>query len=225
MNTEIDIKCVNEIRMLAAELPLKANSGHQGAPIGCAPIAHILWGYVMNYYNEDTEWINRDRFVLSNGHASSLLYTMLYLTEQGLNLDDLKNFRQLGSLTPGHPENYITKGVEVTTGPLGQGAGNAVGMAICAHNLSEKYNTNDFEIFNNYIYALCGDGCMQEGVFCEAASLAGHLGLGRLILIYDDNKITIDGNTELSFTEDIGKKFESFVIRARQRIHNRLLRL
>ncbi|CAD2095371.1 transketolase [Plasmodium vinckei petteri] len=210
MNIEIDTKCVNEIRMLAAELPLAANSGHQGAPIGCAPIAHILWGYVMNYYNEDTEWINRDRFVLSNGHMSSLLYTMLYLTEQGLALDDLKKFRQLGSLTPGHPENYVTKGVEVTTGPLGQGAANAVGMAICAHNLSEKYNTDEFEIFNNYIYATCGDGCMQEGVFCEAASLAGHLGLGRLILLYDDNKITIDGNTELSFTEDIAKKFEAF---------------
>ncbi|SBT79799.1 transketolase, putative [Plasmodium malariae] len=209
MNVELDKKCINEIRMLSAELPLQANSGHQGAPIGCAPIAHILWAYVMNYYNEDTKWINRDRFVLSNGHASALLYTMLYLTEQGLTMEDLKNFRQLESLTPGHPERHITKGVEVTTGPLGQGAANAVGMAICAHNLAEKYNTKEHKIFDNYVYAICGDGCMQEGVFCEAASLAGHLGLGRLILLYDDNKITIDGNTELSFTEDIQKKFEA----------------
>ncbi|EUD66373.1 transketolase [Plasmodium inui San Antonio 1] len=209
MNGEIDQKCINEIRMLSAELPLKANSGHQGAPIGCAPIAHILWAYVMNYYNEDTNWMNRDRFVLSNGHASALLYTMLYLTKQGLTMEDLKNFRQLESLTPGHPEKHITKGVEVTTGPLGQGASNAVGMAICAHNLAEKYNTKEFPIFDNYIYAICGDGCMQEGVFCEAASLAGHLGLGRLILLYDDNKITIDGNTDLSFTENIEKKFEA----------------
>ncbi|ANQ08910.1 Transketolase [Plasmodium coatneyi] len=209
MNGPIDQKCINEIRMLSAELPLKANSGHQGAPIGCAPIAHILWAYVMNYYNEDTNWMNRDRFVLSNGHASALLYTMLYLTKQGLTMEDLKNFRQFGSLTPGHPEKHITKGVEVTTGPLGQGASNAVGMAICAHNLAEKYNTKEFPIFDNYVYAICGDGCMQEGVFCEAASLAGHLGLGRLILLYDDNKITIDGNTELSFTENIEKKFEA----------------
>ncbi|CRH01027.1 transketolase, putative [Plasmodium relictum] len=209
MSKEIDIKCINEIRMLSAEMPLQANSGHQGAPIGCAPIAHVLWAYVMNYYNEDTKWINRDRFVLSNGHASALLYTMLYLTEQGLTIEDLKNFRQLGSLTPGHPENHITKGVEVTTGPLGQGASNAVGMAIAAHNLADKYNTKDHKIFDNYVYCICGDGCMQEGVFCEAASLAGHLGLGRLILLYDDNKITIDGNTDLSFTEDIGKKFEA----------------
>ncbi|SCP05156.1 transketolase, putative [Plasmodium ovale] len=209
MNSEVDLKCINEIRMLSAELPLQANSGHQGAPIGCAPIAHILWGYIMNYYNEDTKWINRDRFVLSNGHASALLYTMLYLTEQGLTMDDLKNFRQMGSITPGHPENHITKGVEVTTGPLGQGASNAVGMAICAHNLAEKYNTEDYNIFDNYVYAICGDGCMQEGVFCEAASIAGHLGLGRLIVLYDDNKITIDGNTELSFTENVQKKFEA----------------
>ncbi|GAW81915.1 transketolase [Plasmodium gonderi] len=209
MNPKIDEKCINEIRMLSAELPLKANSGHQGAPIGCAPMAHILWGYIMNYYNEDTNWINRDRFVLSNGHASALLYTMLYLTEQGLTMEDLKNFRQLESLTPGHPEKHITKGVEVTTGPLGQGASNAVGMAICAHNLAEKYNTKEYPIFDNYVYAICGDGCMQEGVFCESASLAGHLGLGRLIVLYDDNKITIDGNTELSFTENIEKKFEA----------------
>ncbi|CRG93687.1 transketolase, putative [Plasmodium gallinaceum] len=209
MDKDIDIKCINEIRMLSAEMPLQANSGHQGAPIGCAPIAHVLWAYVMNYYNEDTKWINRDRFVLSNGHASALLYTMLYLTEQGLTIEDLKNFRQLGSLTPGHPENHITKGVEVTTGPLGQGASNAVGMAIAAHNLADKYNTKEHKIFDNYIYCICGDGCMQEGVFCEAASLAGHLGLGRLILLYDDNKITIDGETSLSFTEDIEKKFEA----------------
>uniref|UniRef100_A0A8C9LJJ2 transketolase n=1 Tax=Piliocolobus tephrosceles TaxID=591936 RepID=A0A8C9LJJ2_9PRIM len=209
MNKELDTKCINEIRMLSAELPLKANSGHQGAPIGCAPIAHVLWSYVMHYNNEDSQWINRDRFVLSNGHASALLYTMLYLTNQGITLDDLKQFRQINSLTPGHPENHITKGVEVTTGPLGQGASNAVGLAIGAHHLAEKYNTSEFKIFDNYVYAICGDGCMQEGVFCEAASLAGHLGLGRLILLYDDNNITIDGNTELSFTENIPKKFEA----------------
>lgn len=207
MADDIDTKCINEIRMMSAEIPLKANSGHQGSCIGCSPIAHVLYAYCMKYNNEDTKWMNRDRFILSNGHISALLYTMLHLTEQGISLDDLKQFRQLNSITPGHPECFITKGVEVTTGPLGQGAANAVGLAIAAHNIAEKYNTPEFPIFDNYIFALCGDGCMQEGVFCEAASLAGHLGLGRLILIYDDNKITIDGSTELSFTEDVAAKF------------------
>lgn len=209
MSDDIDIKCINEIRILSAEMPLAANSGHQGAPIGCAPIAHVLFSYCMKYSNDELTWINRDRFVLSNGHACALLYTMLHLTEQGLTLEDLKQFRKLNSLTPGHPENHITKGIDVSTGPLGQGASNAVGLAIAAHNIAEKYNTPEFRLFDNFVFAICGDGCMQEGVFCEAASLAGHLGLGRLILLYDDNKITIDGSTELSFTEDVGAKFRA----------------
>lgn len=212
--SSIDKRCIDEIRMLSAELPLIANSGHQGSPIGCAPIAHVLWGYIMNYFNEDPSWVNRDRFVLSNGHASALLYTMLHLTDQGLSMDDLKAFRRLKSLTPGHPENHITAGVEVTTGPLGQGAANAVGMAIAAHNFAETYSPErtgtKIPLFDNYIFCICGDGCMQEGVFAEAASLAGHLGLGRLILLYDDNQITIDGHTELSFSENVARRFEAY---------------
>lgn len=216
MADHIDTKCINEIRMVSAEMPLLANSGHQGSPIGCAPILHVLFAYCMKYNNEDIKWMNRDRFVMSNGHACSLLYTMLHLTQQGLTLEDLKQFRQRNSLTPGHPENHITEAVEVTTGPLGQGAANAVGLAIAAHHMADKYNTPEFTLFDNFVYTLCGDGCMQEGVFCEAVSLAGHLGLGRLILIYDSNKITIDGSTDLSFTEDVRAKFAALNWEVRQ---------
>lgn len=202
--------CVNSIRILAAEMVEKANSGHPGAPMGCAPIAHVLYGSIMNYSPKNSKWFNRDRFVLSNGHACALLYSMLHLTGHPLSLDDLKNFRQLGSLTPGHPENFATPGVEVSTGPLGQGISNAVGLAMAEKHLAGVYNKEGFNLVDHYTYVLCGDGCLQEGVSSEASSLAGHLGLGKLIVCYDDNLITIDGSTNLSFTEDVAKRYESY---------------
>lgn len=201
---------VNTIRILAADTVEKANSGHPGAPMGCAPIAHVLFGNFMNYSPKDPKWFNRDRFVLSNGHASALLYSMLHLTGYDLSLDDLKQFRQLGSLTPGHPENAITPGVEVSTGPLGQGISNAVGIAIAEKHLAAVFNRDGFNVIDHFTYVICGDGCLQEGISSEASSLAGHLGLGKLIVCYDDNKITIDGNTSLSFTEDVGKRYEAY---------------
>uniref|UniRef100_A0A7S1KC05 transketolase n=1 Tax=Vitrella brassicaformis TaxID=1169539 RepID=A0A7S1KC05_9ALVE len=191
-------------------MPFKANSGHPGAPMGCAPMAHALWGSIMNYAPKHPDWINRDRFVLSNGHGCALQYAMLHLAGYDLSIDDLKQFRQLHSKTPGHPESFVTPGVEVCTGPLGQGISNAVGMAIGAHHLAEKYNKKDLEIFDSYVYAICGDGCLMEGVSSEACSLAGHLGLGRLIVLYDDNKISIDGDTALAFTEEVNQRFKAY---------------
>lgn len=178
--------------------------------MGCAPMAYLLWGEVMAYSSKDPSWINRDRFVLSNGHACALQYAMLHLTGYSLSLEDLAQFRKVGSKTPGHPESFVTEGVEVCTGPLGQGICNAVGMAIAETNLAANYNEAEFSVFDHYTYVLCGDGCLQEGVSGEACSLAGHLGLGKLIVLYDDNNITIDGETELSFTEDVGKRYESY---------------
>lgn len=191
-------------------MPSAAKSGHPGAPMGCAPLAHLLWSEVMNYSPSKPEWWNRDRFVLSNGHACALQYSMLHLAGYDLTIEDLKQFRQLGSLTPGHPENFVTSGVEVSTGPLGQGISNAVGMAIAQSHLASSFNTPEYTIFDNFTYVICGDGCLQEGVSSEASSLAGHLGLGRLIVLYDDNNITIDGSTDLSFTEDVGKRYEAY---------------
>uniref|UniRef100_A0A7S3Q1S1 transketolase n=1 Tax=Chaetoceros debilis TaxID=122233 RepID=A0A7S3Q1S1_9STRA len=205
-----ELKCVNNIRSLAADMPSAAKSGHPGAPMGCAPMAHLLWSEVMNYSPSNPEWWNRDRFVLSNGHACSLQYSMLHLAGYGLTIDDLKNFRQLGSLTPGHPENFVTKGVEVSTGPLGQGISNAVGFAVAERHFAATFNTEAHKIFDHHTYVICGDGCLQEGVSSEASSLAGHLGLGHLIVLYDDNNITIDGSTDLSFTEDVGKRYEAY---------------
>lgn len=205
-----ELKCVNTIRALSADMPQEANSGHPGAPMGCAPMSHLLWSEVMNYSPSNPEWWNRDRFVLSNGHACALQYAMLHLAGYDLTIEDLKGFRKIGSKTPGHPENFMTDGVEVSTGPLGQGISNAVGMAIGEKHMAAKYNKEGFEIFNNYTYVICGDGCLQEGVSSEACSLAGHLGLGKLIVLYDDNKITIDGSTDLSFTEDVQKRYESY---------------
>lgn len=206
-----ELKCVNTIRALSADQPSAAKSGHPGAPMGCAPMAHVLWSEVMKYSPSRPEWLNRDRFVLSNGHGCALQYSMLHLTGYGLTIDDLKNFRQLGSKTPGHPENFVTDGVEVSTGPLGQGISNAVGFAIAERHFASTFNTTDFpSVFDHRTYVICGDGCLQEGVSSEACSLAGHLGLGRLIVLYDDNKITIDGSTDLSFTEDVGKRYESY---------------
>lgn len=205
-----ELKCVNSIRAFSAELPQIANSGHPGAPMGCAPMAHLLWSEIMTYSPQNPKWWNRDRFVLSNGHACALLYSMLHLTGYNLTLEDCKAFRSLGSRTPGHPENFVTEGVEVSTGPLGQGICNAVGMAIGEKHLAATYNTPEHEVFSNHTYVICGDGCLQEGVSSEACSLAGHLGLGKLIVLYDDNNITIDGSTELSFTEDVGMRYESY---------------
>lgn len=207
---ELTTKSINTIRVLAADMVQKANSGHPGAPMGCAPMAYALWTQVMNYNPSNAKWPARDRFVLSNGHACTLQYCMLHLSGYGLSLDDLKNFRQLNSKTPGHPENHLTDGIEVSTGPLGQGISNAVGLAICEAHLAATYNKPDFTIFDNYTYVICGDGCLQEGVSAETASLAGHLGLGKLIVLYDDNQIQIDGSTDLAFTEDVLKRYEAY---------------
>jgi len=205
-------QCVNTVRVLSADCVERANSGHPGAPMGCAPIAHVLYSEVMNYAPANPKWFNRDRFVLSNGHACALLYSMLHLTGYDVTLDDLKLFRQLHSKTPGHPENMVTPGVEVSTGPLGQGLSNAVGMALAERHLAAVYNKPDgFEsLIDHYTFVICGDGCLQEGITSEACSLAGHWGLGKLIVCYDDNAITIDGNTNLSFTENVSLRYESY---------------
>ena len=200
-------KCINTIRVLSADVVEKAKSGHPGAPMGMAPIAHMLWSEVMNYNPANPNWANRDRFVLSNGHACALLYSMLHLSGYAVSVDDLKQFRQENSITPGHPENFCTPGVEVSTGPLGQGICNAIGMAMAEKHLEAVYGS---AVVNHHTYVLCGDGCLQEGVSSEASSLAGHLGLGKLIVFYDDNKITIDGDTSLSFTEDVAKRYEAY---------------
>ncbi|MCE9558532.1 MAG: transketolase [Armatimonadetes bacterium] len=200
--TDLDTLCVNVIRGLSMDAVQKANSGHPGLPLGAAPMAYELWRHHMRHNPANPKWMNRDRFILSAGHGSMLLYSLLHLFGYGVSLDDIKNFRQWGSITPGHPENIETPGVEMATGPLGQGVATSVGMAIAESYLSAK-----FEVFDHYTYALCSDGDLMEGVAQEAASLAGHLGLGKLIWLYDDNGITIDGGTELSFSDDTGAKF------------------
>ncbi|KAL6062803.1 Transketolase [Balamuthia mandrillaris] len=210
ISPELLQKCVNTIRLLGADQPQIANSGHPGAPMGMAPIAHLLWTEFMNYSPSNDRWFNRDRFILSNGHACALLYSMLHLTGYDLSLDDLKAFRKVDSKTPGHPEANHTPGVEVTTGPLGQGIANAVGLAIAEAHFAARFNKPDCPVIDNYTYVFCGDGCLQEGVSAEASSLAGHLGLGKLILFYDDNHITIDGDTDLSFTEDVLQRYKSY---------------
>eukprot|EP01129_Flabellula_baltica_P007843 TRINITY_DN306_c0_g2_i1.p1 TRINITY_DN306_c0_g2~~TRINITY_DN306_c0_g2_i1.p1 ORF type:complete len:677 (-),score=202.59 TRINITY_DN306_c0_g2_i1:182-2191(-) len=203
-------KAISTIRILAADTVEGANSGHPGAPIGMAPMAYALFTQHLRFNPKNAEFVNRDRFVLSNGHASALLYTMLHLTGyESWTLDVLKNFRQLGSPAAGHPENHY-EGIEVTTGPLGQGISNAVGLAIAQEHLAATYNEEGFPLFDNYTYVFCGDGCLQEGISSEASSLAGHLGLGKLIVLYDDNKITIDGSTDKSFTEDVTMRYESY---------------
>ncbi|RSH81147.1 Transketolase [Apiotrichum porosum] len=194
-------------RMLS---PRQSNSGHPGAPMGMAPVAHVLWNKILNYNPKDSKWIARDRFVLSNGHACALQYILLHLAGFKLSLDDLKNFRQLDSITPGHPEVGVTDGIEVTTGPLGQGIANAVGLAIAEAHMAATFNKEGYTLFDNKTYVFLGDGCLQEGVASEAASLAGHLQLGNLVAIYDDNSITIDGDTAVSFTEDVEARFRSY---------------
>jgi len=201
---------INTVRVLAADAVQKANSGHPGMPMGAAAVGHVLWSEAMNYNPKNSHWPNRDRFILSAGHGCMLLYNFLYLTGYKLSLDDLKNFRQLHSKTAGHPEYGLTDGVEVTTGPLGQGFANGVGFAIAQKYLAARYNKPDFELFNYHIFAICSDGDLMEGVSSEAASLAGHLGLGNIIYLYDDNHISIEGDTELAFTEDTAKRFEAY---------------
>ncbi|EIW60597.1 transketolase [Trametes versicolor FP-101664 SS1] len=205
-----DDVAVATIRALAADVVGKANSGHPGAPMGMAPVAHVLFTRFFNANPKSSKWFNRDRFVLSNGHACALQYILLHLLGYKLSLDDLKQFRQLGSLTPGHPEAGHTDGIEVTTGPLGQGFANGVGLAIAQAHLGATFNKDGFELINNYTYVFTGDGCLMEGVASEAASLAGHLQLGNLIVIYDDNHISIDGDTAVAFTEDVEKRFQSY---------------
>ena len=203
-------KLADTIRVLSAEGVQQANSGHPGLPMGCADIASVLWSDFLNHNPADSAWANRDRFILSAGHGSMLIYSLLHLYGYKVSIDDLKNFRQLGSKTPGHPEFGYTDGVETTTGPLGQGIGNAVGMALAGKMQAEKFNTADHKVVDNTIYTLCGDGCMMEGVASEAASMAGHLNLDNLVVIYDSNKITIEGSTDLAFTEDVAKRFEAY---------------
>ena len=208
--SELDEKCIQTIRLLSAEGVQKAKSGHPGMPMGMAPAAYILWTKHLKFNPANPLWHNRDRFVLSAGHGSMLLYSLLYLTGYDMSLDDLKNFRQWGSKTPGHPEREPKHGIEVTTGPLGQGISNAVGMAIAEKYLASYFNREGLNIIDYKIYVIASDGCMQEGVSSEASSLAGHLGLDNLIVIYDDNHISIDGETELSFTEDVAKRYKAY---------------
>lgn len=199
----------NCIRCLAADVVQGAKSGHPGTPMGMAPISALLWTEVMKYNSKNPNWFDRDRFVLSNGHACALLYSMLHLSGYDLPMAELKKFRQLGSRTPGHPERFVTPGVEVTTGPLGQGIANAVGLAMAEAHLAATFNKPGFEMINHYTYVFCGDGCLQEGVCQEALSLAGHLKLEKLVVVYDSNMISIDGSTDLSFTEKSKEKYEA----------------
>ena len=210
MNQALDALCINTIRMLSVDAVQKANSGHPGAPMGLAPAAYTLWTRFLKHNPRNPEWWDRDRFVLSAGHGSMLLYSMLFLTGYDLPLEQIKQFRQWGSRTPGHPERELTPGVETTTGPLGQGFGNGVGMAMAEAHLAARYNRPGFEIVNHFTYAIVSDGDLMEGVAAEAASLAGHLKLGKLIYFYDNNRISLAGAADLSFTEDCAKRFEAY---------------
>ena len=201
---------INTVRVLSADAVQKANSGHPGTPMGIAPIGHVLWAHTMNYNPHNPEWPNRDRFILSAGHAGMLQYSYLYLTGYDVTLDDIKSFRQLHSKAAGHPEYELIAGVDVTTGPLGQGFANGVGFAIAQKNLAARYNKPDFDLFNYRVYAICSDGDIMEGVTAEAASLAGHLKLGNMIYFYDDNHISIEGDTNLAFNEDVAMRFEAY---------------
>jgi transketolase len=208
--TELDQLCINTIRTLAIDAVQKANSGHPGLPLGAAPMAYVLWTQFMRYNPKNPKWHNRDRFLLSAGHGCMLLYALLYLTGYELSLDEIKSFRQWGSKTPGHPEYGLAPGVEITTGPLGQGFANGVGMAMGGAHLATKFNQKNFSLIDHYVYAIVSDGDLMEGVASEAASLAGHLKLGNLIYLYDDNHVTIEGFTDLAFSEDVPKRFESY---------------
>src|SRR5579872_6108167 len=220
---DIDQICINTIRTLAMDAVQQANSGHPGTPMAMAPVAYCLWQKFLRFDPDDPIWPNRDRFVLSAGHASMLLYSLLHLTgvkavnrqyevpgEPSVTLDDIKHFRQLDSKCPGHPEYRWTSGIEPTTGPLGQGAANSVGMALAGRWMASAFNRPDFEMFNYRVYALLGDGCMMEGISSEAASLAGHLRLANLCWIYDSNRITIEGKTDLAYSENVALRFEGY---------------
>jgi transketolase len=204
---QLEQLCINTVRTLSMDAVQKANSGHPGTPMALAPLAFVLWDRFLRFNPRDPHWSGRDRFILSNGHASMLLYSMLFLTGFDLTLDDIKSFRQWGSKTPGHPEYGLTPGVEVTTGPLGQGVSNSVGMAISQRWFASQFNRDGHDLFDYRIYAICGDGDLMEGVSNEAASIAGHLGLSNLIWFYDNNHITIEGNTSLAFSDDVGTRF------------------
>ncbi len=206
----IDQLSINTIRFLSADAIQKAKSGHPGLPLGAAPAAYTLWAKQMKHNPANPDWVDRDRFILSAGHGSALLYSLLHLFGYGLTIEDLKQFRQRNSLTPGHPEYGHTKGVEITTGPLGQGIANAVGFALAEKHLAAKFNTEQYHIVDHYTFALCGDGCLMEGVAAEAASLAATMALDKLILLYDSNNITIEGDTQIAFTEDVLKRFEAY---------------
>lgn len=207
--SELDERCVNTIRFLAADAIQKANSGHPGLPLGAAPMAYVLWARHLKHNPANPRWVDRDRFVLSAGHGSSLLYALLHLSGYDLPLSEIKKFRQWGSLTPGHPESHVTPGVEITTGPLGQGISSAVGMAMSEAHLASVYNRPGHAVIDHHTYVLAGDGDLMEGVAYEACSLAGHLGLGKLIVLYDSNSISLAGSTNLCFTEDTEKRFEA----------------
>src|SRR5271169_6823434 len=220
---QLDLLAINTIRTLSIDAVQQANSGHPGAPMALAPLVYTIWNRVLRFDPQDPIWPNRDRFILSNGHASMLLWSVLFLTgtravdaeyerlgEPAVSLDDIKHFRQLGSKAPGHPEYHLVSGVEATTGPLGQGVAMSVGMAIAEAWLANRYNRPGFDIFDYNIYAICGDGCLMEGVSSEAASLAGHFQLDDLCWIYDNNHITIEGNTKITFTEDVAARFLAY---------------
>jgi len=210
MPEPLDRLCINTVRGLAIDTVQSANSGHPGLPLGAAVMGYAIYQRHLRHNPLDPNWVNRDRFVLSAGHGCALLYSLLHLTGYNLSLDELKRFRQWGSLTPGHPELGLTPGVEATTGPLGQGVGNIVGMAIARDMLAAMFNREGNEVIDYRVFGICSDGDLMEGVAAEAASLAGHLGLGSIVMLYDDNKITIDGSTEIAFTEDVGARFESY---------------
>ena len=209
MSKELDKLCINAIRVLSADAIEKSKSGHPGLPLGAATMAYTLWSN-MNHNGKNPKWDNRDRFVLSAGHGSMLEYSLLHLFGYGITVEDIKNFRQVGSLTPGHPEYGHTQGVEITTGPLGQGICNAVGMAIAESQLAEKFNKPGYEVVNHYTYSIVGDGCLMEGISGEASSLAGTLGLGKLVVLYDSNNISIEGDTDIAFREDVAKRYEAY---------------
>ena len=209
MSRELDKLSINAIRVLSADAIEKSKSGHPGLPLGAATMAFTLWSK-MNHNGKNPEWDNRDRFVLSAGHGSMLEYSLLHLFGYGVTVEDIKNFRQIGSLTPGHPEYGHTKGVEITTGPLGQGICNAVGFAVAEAHLAEKFNKPDYSVVDHYTYAIVGDGCLMEGISGEASSLAGTLGLGKLVVLYDSNNISIEGHTDIAFREDVGRRYEAY---------------
>ncbi|MCL4324770.1 MAG: transketolase, partial [Candidatus Thermoplasmatota archaeon] len=208
--SDLDQLCINSLRFLAVDSVEQARSGHPGLPLGAAPMAYVLWDRRLRHNPANPRWWNRDRFVLSAGHGSALLYALLHATGYDLTLEDLKQFRQMGSRTPGHPEYRHTPGVEATTGPLGQGFAMGVGMALAEEHLAARFNREGFPLTDHFTYGLVSDGDLMEGIASEAASLAGHLGLGKLVYLYDDNHISLEGSTELSFTENVPARFEAY---------------